>query len=297
LLVIFVVQISHLFKAVATDDYELNKRINARNEAYATGNSMGFTDKERSVKKPKGIYRIAVLGDSFIWGDGMPYEKIWSHKLEKRLLEKYDSIEVISWGHNGWSTLDEFTFYKERGKDFDVDLLIIGWVDNDPDVGKIKQGSPKNPKNEYPFLYRLSPSLAQAKVNEVNSQLILSWVAQLYTESNLKDYQTILNGFTNYMTQHNTPVIMVMTPSLFCSYTKGHFDTVRPLIVKAGFTCLDLYAPAEKKLGHYSNLALQANSVNAHPGNLLTEEFAIEVQDYLEQIGYLKHLPKKGLKD
>jgi hypothetical protein len=291
------VQASHLFKLANKDGYELNKKTNARNNEYAKGNSFGFTDRERSTKKPKGIFRIAVLGDSFIWGDGIPYEKIWSHKLEKSLLEKYDSIEVMSWGICGWSTLDEFNFYKNQGKDFAVDLLIIAWVDNDPDVGKIKQETVGPPEKVHPILYKISPALALAKVNKSNNELNVLWTDALYEPKNLADYQAVLNEFHQYLVCQNTASILVMTPSGFGDYPKGHFDVAKPLILNAGFTCLDLYPPVEKKLGHYSNAELHVNSVNAHPGNLLTEAFAIEVQSYLEQNGYLKHLHLKAVKD
>jgi hypothetical protein len=287
------VQASHLFKLTNKDGYELNKKTNARNSEYAKGNSFGFTDRERTTKKPKGIYRIAVLGDSFIWGDGIPYEKTWSHKLEKSLSEKYDSIEVMSWGICGWSTLDEFNFYKNQGKDFAVDLLIVAWVDNDPDVGKIKQETVGPPEKAHPILYKISPALAQAKVNKSNNELNVLWTDALYGPKNLADYQAVLNEFHQYLVDQSTPSILVMTPSGFGDYPKGHFNAAKPLILKAGFTCLDLYPPVEKRLGHYPNSELQANSVNAHPGNLLTEEFAIEVQAYLEQNGYFKQLHLK----
>ena len=188
-------------------------------------------------------------------------------------------------------------FYKNHGKDFELDLLIIAWVDNDPDIGKIKQESAGDPEKVHPFIYKISPALAQAKVNQVNNKLNMLWTEEIYGSKNLEDYQVVLNEFRQYLATQNTTVIMVMTPSLFGSYTKTHFDTIKPRILQAGFTCLDLYGAAEKKLGHYSDAQLQANSVNKHPGDLLTEEFANEVQAYLEQTGYLKNLPKRANKD
>ena len=43
----------------------------------------------------------------------MPYEQVWSHLLEKKILAKYDSVEVLHWGRCGWSTLDEINFFKQ----------------------------------------------------------------------------------------------------------------------------------------------------------------------------------------
>ena len=89
LLLVLVSEVMDVADSFDSDGYELNKRVNERNQQYANTNVFGFTDKERTMRKPKGVFRIAVLGDSFIWGDGLPYEKVWSHKLEQRLEAKY----------------------------------------------------------------------------------------------------------------------------------------------------------------------------------------------------------------
>src|SRR4051812_13244556 len=86
---------ARLFSDDKRDARELNERTNKRNEEYAKLNQFEFTDRNHTPDKPKGIFRIAVLGDSFIWGDGLPYENIWSHKLETKLSAEYDSLEVL----------------------------------------------------------------------------------------------------------------------------------------------------------------------------------------------------------
>ena len=272
---------------------ENNEAINLRNFIYSKGNSFGFTDKERKVVKPKGVFRIAVLGDSFIWGDGLPYEKVWSHKLEAKLLNTYDSIEVLHWGKNGWSTLDELNFFKDYGKDFNIDLLIIGWVDNDPDMGKIQQIYPGKADKEFPLLYKICRPLANVMLRYKKDNEYRKWINQIYSVENLNDYQNVLNDFHACTTQNNVSVLYVMTPGSFKSRVKEHFEIIKPMIMKANFSCLDLYASAEKKFEHYSNAELKANTANGHPGELMTEEFAAEVKSYLEQNHYLQNIPKR----
>ena len=275
-------------------NFELNEQVNKRNHEYAKANSFGFTDKERVVAKSGGVYRIAVLGDSFIWGDGLPYENTWGHKLERKLLEKYDSVEIMSWGKCGWSTLDEINFFKEHGKDYNIDLLIIGWVDNDPDMGNIPQVHAGNAEKRYPILYKISPALARFVLNTISSDDYGDWMERLYSPQNLSDYQKLLTDLHQYLKQQNVKSLIVMTPNAALDQrTKQDFDLIKPLFAKANFSYLEIYDTPIKKFEKYDPLLLQANDVNGHPGNILTEEFASETEVYLEQNGYLKQLHKK----
>ena len=69
-----------------TDWQKFNDSLNLANKNFAEKHPYKFTDRPRNVEKDSGIFRIAVLGDSFIWGDGLPYDSAWSHKLEQRIL-------------------------------------------------------------------------------------------------------------------------------------------------------------------------------------------------------------------
>lgn len=286
LLILIFTPLVDMFDAADGNAYELNRKINERNETCARANSFGFTDIPRSTQKAKGVYRIAVLGDSFIWGDGLPYEKVWSHKLETKLRAQHHPVEVLSWGHNGWSTLDEYNFYQQHGKDYDIDLLIIAWVDNDPDMGKIPVVPAGDPQKQYPLIYKVSPSLAQTLLNNANNDLYNNWLQKIYSDSNLNDYKKLLSDFRQTLAQNKTPVLVVMTPGQFDSRTRRHFEMAEPLILQANFNCLNLYGLTEKQLENYSSAQIHANPVNGHPGDLMTEVFAEDVKVYLEGKGY-----------
>lgn len=294
LLMLAIIMLGNKIYTLATGDpEELNKAINDRNSRYARANSFGFTDKERSLKKPKGVYRIAVLGDSFIWGDGLPYEKVWSHKLESKLLAQYDSVEVMHWGLNGWSTLDEFGFYKQHGKDFDVDLLIIAWVDNDLDIGKIPQVHALDPAKEMPVLNKICPPLADAVIGHREDVEYADWVSKIYSEQNLKEYELVLHDFAKCLAGNHTRALYVMTPGPFDDTEQRHFKQMEPILRNSGVACVSLYHSMYQKLRHYNSKDLIANPVNGHPGEVMTEEISTEVKDYLERNGYLKGLHKK----
>jgi hypothetical protein len=280
------------FKAPGSADYALNDAVNKRNDSCASNNLFGFTDRNHTPAKPRGVYRIAVLGDSFIWGDGLPYEQAWSHQLERKLLAKYDSVEVLHWGKCGWSTLDEFNFYKQHGKDYGINLLIIGWVDNDPDVGKWPDIRPLSVEQAYPILSQVYPTLARRWANSQEIIATNKWYDHLYSDENLKDYKKLLTDFYDTLRAQNVESLVVMTPSPFLKLANWKFARAEPLIRQSGFPCFNLYGPAHKNLCNYSLEQLQANPVNGHPGVLMTEEFANEVMGYLEANHYLDSLAR-----
>lgn len=59
--------------------------------------------------------------------------------MENLINRKYENIEVLHWGRSGWSTLREYNFLVEHGKDYNVDIIVVGWVPNDPDMGSEKR--------------------------------------------------------------------------------------------------------------------------------------------------------------
>ena len=92
---------------------KIDKEINRENWQFAKLNPFRFTDKIRKEKKEDGITRIAVLGDSFIWGYGLPQKQAGSHKLENMITGKYENFEVTSWGQGAWPTMDDRSFIEK----------------------------------------------------------------------------------------------------------------------------------------------------------------------------------------
>src|SRR4030065_963845 len=54
---------------------KIHDEINQKNWQFAKLNPYRFTDKVRKFENNTDVRRIAVLGDSFVWGYGIPYEQ------------------------------------------------------------------------------------------------------------------------------------------------------------------------------------------------------------------------------
>lgn len=81
--------------------------------------------------------RILVVGDSFIWGHGYSnLNHLWWKQLARILYTNgYTDVEVVAAGASGYSTEQEFNNILKNEKvmkELDPDLIIIGYVENDP---------------------------------------------------------------------------------------------------------------------------------------------------------------------
>jgi len=95
-------------------------------------NSLGFRDHEYVTKKPAAVFRIIVLGDSITNGYRVAFGDMYTKRLESLLNEHDGSYEVISFGMNQYSTVQEVALFKEMGLSMRPNLVIIAYVLNDP---------------------------------------------------------------------------------------------------------------------------------------------------------------------
>lgn len=97
-------------------------------------NSHGMRDREYSLEKPSGTYRIAVLGDSKTFGNFLPIADVYTEVLERRLLGAGYRVEVLNFGVGGYDTVQEVAQLERHGVAFDPDLVVVGYCMNDVGV-------------------------------------------------------------------------------------------------------------------------------------------------------------------
>lgn len=90
-------------------------QVNVRNS------SIGMRDGERKEVKNDGSLRVAVLGDSFVWGYDVESHERFTDQLENLLR----GVEVLNWGVSGYSTDQEFLLFQELQKKFHPDVIIV----------------------------------------------------------------------------------------------------------------------------------------------------------------------------
>lgn len=97
-------------------------------------NISGLRDFEYSVKKPEGVFRIAIVGDSVTFGAGLAGRaNTYPNVLERELRERFHNkkIEVLNFGIEGIGIQHELGLIKEKVLQFEPDVIILGYCLND----------------------------------------------------------------------------------------------------------------------------------------------------------------------
>ncbi|MFH1850290.1 MAG: SGNH/GDSL hydrolase family protein [archaeon] len=114
--------------------YEFKKSYSDDNPdlytSFPSTNSHGFRDIERTYEK--GSRRIIVLGDSVVAGTGIfNLNDTIPGQLEAMLNAGGHNWEVLNFGVIGYSTYQELELLKQKGPDYDPDIVILFFSKND----------------------------------------------------------------------------------------------------------------------------------------------------------------------
>ncbi len=120
---------------------------------YIKYNSGGWRDYEHTVENPDGLFRILVLGDSFMEAYSVNFNESFAQRLEEFARKQGDNIEVINFGVGGYGTLQEYLSFAEHGKQFKPDLVLAGFfIANDVRNNSFELESIINKRKTRPFL-------------------------------------------------------------------------------------------------------------------------------------------------
>jgi len=90
----------------------------------------GLRDRTYDQVPPPGVLRIAMLGDSFVLGEGVPLERTLPKQTEKLLGSGY---EVMNVGTSGLNTEQELAAFEQRVPSLGAERSILVFVPNDID--------------------------------------------------------------------------------------------------------------------------------------------------------------------
>jgi hypothetical protein len=246
-------------------------------------NHWGFREKEFSLKPPSDTYRIAVVGDSFTYGQGISVKDRFSNILEQRLNGNGGRYEVLNFGRPGTETVDHVEILRDVVLDAEPNYVLLQWFINDVDGNSSDRPRPWRliPSDTLSaFLHRHSALYYLVNQEWVKFQrrvgLIESYRA--YMERRFQDPRSessrearaVLNTFFQICKDRRIPVGVVLFPTLARNATGGYpfeflMDRVLATCRTQEVTCLDLrdvYAAIP------SPSSLWANRFDSHPGPL-----------------------------
>jgi len=104
-----------------------------RRDYYSTFriNSRGLRGRERGHQKQAGVTRVLALGDSFVEAFMVGDDEMVTSRLEARLQDRGCRVEVINGGTIGYSSDQEYLFYREEGRKYAPEVVVTFVYHND----------------------------------------------------------------------------------------------------------------------------------------------------------------------
>jgi hypothetical protein len=99
------------------------------NGKEVTTNRWGMRDQEYTREKPKGTFRIGLVGPSLAMGSGIADGETFEALVEQRLNrerpdDRYDRYEILNFGVEGQTLPEQVAMLENRVFDFDPDVVI-----------------------------------------------------------------------------------------------------------------------------------------------------------------------------
>ena len=101
-------------------------------------NAEGFRDSDHPLVTPPGQRRVIFLGDSNLFGWGVPYDSCYE-RVAARKLPKWD---VLNMGRPGYNAAQEVECFKVYGLKYKPDVVVVNFISNDTQLPNYIQRSP-----------------------------------------------------------------------------------------------------------------------------------------------------------
>lgn len=223
-------------------------------------NSKGWRDVEHKYDKPPGVFRIVVLGDSFMEAYSVKLKDSFARQLERMIKASGRSkVEVINLGVGGYGTLQEYLAFAEEGIRYEPDLVLLGfYVTNDA----------RN--NSYDLESKAAGGLKVRSRPFLEPGTFDGW------EITLVDYEGALQTFEQYRAEQESPPWWEET-GLYLLYVEGMER--RGKVVSRGRTI------KYSILGHDLGVHLCEESPGYTAAWELTERILVRLRDNVRAAG------------
>jgi lysophospholipase L1-like esterase len=102
------------------ENYEYDSRVEINSLGLRSPAAIGYD-------KPAGVYRILVLGDSFVEAMQVEMQDAFHQQLGQILNQRGLRAEVIAAGVQGWGTDQELLWLREQGRRYRPDLVVLAF--------------------------------------------------------------------------------------------------------------------------------------------------------------------------
>jgi hypothetical protein len=259
-------------------------------------NQSGFRERDFPLEKPPNTYRVAVIGDSFTFGNGLPPEQRYTDLMNAWLPDRF---EVLNFAIPGNNTPQHLQTLRSRVLPAKPDFVLLQWFVNDIEGEDLSQRPRPALLAPHPALHRWlnrhSALYVIANLRWAEIQIALGWYPSYaeYLKMRAGDPDSgdsrrearQLGDIITTARQHNIDFGIVLFPD-----TGGPLDEtyafqflherVLEICRKAGVHCLDLrrdFAIVKDRR------ALWVSPFDHHPSARANEMAAVRILETFER--------------
>lgn len=165
-------------------------------------NRQGLRGPDRPYEKPPGVARVLALGDSFVEAFMVEDAQTVTARTEASLAARGCRVEVINGGTVGYSTDQEYLFYRDEGRKYAPDVVVVFVYQND--IPYLAMGEylgypkpqldfstdPPTVANEPVPRYE-APALAEAAAPEPVPSFVLEFVKNALERTSARTYNRL----------------------------------------------------------------------------------------------------------
>jgi hypothetical protein len=243
-----------------------------------TTNALGFRERAFDPIKPAGIYRIAAVGDSFTFGNGIRQQERYSDVLQAQLPSHF---EVLNFGVAGANTPEHRLLVQRLLRDVHPDFILLQWyvndVEDDDAIGRpsFRALMPYRPLHNW--LNNTSALYTVANMQWAETQVTLGMTTSYtdYLQRRLGDPHSpdsirdrdLLRDLVSSAQRAQVPIGIVLFPDTAGDLGEGYpfaylHERVLDVCRERGITCLDLREDFARIKDRQS---LWANRLDHHP--------------------------------
>jgi len=274
--------------------------------------------------------RILVIGDSFVWGFGVPnMNQNWWHIMGDELRRQGYDVEVHALGWSGTQTYDHLRWLRDTDvlAQLQPDLIVLGYFLNDADLSGLgytihfhDPTLPTGSRNRYghgflhpvfPSLYfyfdwRLSERFSRTENRFNNSEdgyTPWAMIERLTESPNIERFETyVVQPMSELLAAAGIPMIVIPVIDAPRELYVSNLQAVTPLFERAGFA---VYNPYDAFVEYFSSHRRLRNYMHASPTDphhgpasaWFHGRFAADVlrQHYSHLLGQLSEFERENL--
>jgi hypothetical protein len=256
-----VMRTTHLFGAkmsYAEPDYRLGWRFTPGRSYWhfkendhpisGTINRFGYRDRDWTIEKPENVYRIAVLGDSYVVAFQVELDSTFLALTEQRLNQAgRRRVEFMNFGRPGYTQTEQLVILEEEVVQFSPDMVMLVFLPDNDITDVRRQTSPDVLRPFYSVSgdgrLDLDTSFADSPLFKIKVRI--NWLKQrsallsLLTERfnlyqrqrRLRQREALLNEGEASAQKHLDPVLTLCTANPLSPYLESY--RLNKVLIKA----------------------------------------------------------------